>query len=104
MNVKAVSHITGGGFYENIPRSLKDGLSAKIERAAVRVLPIFDLIAAEGYIPENDMFNTFNMGVGMTVVVSAQDADRALEVLRANGEDAYIIGETVASDEGVIIC
>ena len=104
VNVKAVSHITGGGFYENIPRSLKDGLSAKIERAAVRVLPIFDLIAAEGYIPENDMFNTFNMGVGMTVVVSGQDADRALEVLRANGEDAYIIGETVASDEGVIIC
>ena len=104
VKVKAVSHITGGGFYENIPRSLKDGLSAKIEKSAVRVLPIFDLIAAEGYIPENDMFNTFNMGVGMTVVVSKEDADRALEVLRANGEDAYLIGETVASDEGVIIC
>ncbi len=104
VNVKAVSHITGGGFYENIPRSLKAGLSAKIEKSAVRVLPIFDLIAAEGYIPENDMFNTFNMGVGMTVVVSKEEADRALEVLRANGEDAYIIGETVASDEGVIIC
>lgn len=104
VKVRAVSHITGGGFYENIPRSLKDGLSAKIEKAAVRVLPVFELIEAEGYIPENDMFNTFNMGVGMTVVVAPEDADRALEVLHANGEDAYIIGETVASDEGVILC
>ncbi len=102
--VRAAAHITGGGFYENIPRCLKSGLSARIEKKAVRVLPIFDLIAAEGYIPEDDMFNTFNMGVGMVAVVPKQEADRALEVLHSNGEDAYIIGETVECDEGVIIC
>ena len=104
LTVKAVSHITGGGFYENIPRSLPDGYSAKIDKASIRVLPIFDLIAKTGNIPERDMFNTYNMGVGMSVVVSAEDADKALEILKANGEDAYVIGTVVKSDEGVIIC
>ena len=104
VKVKAVSHITGGGFYENIPRSLPAGFSAKIEKNAVRILPIFDLLAKEGNIPERDMFNTFNMGVGMSIVVSKNDADKALEILKANGEDAYIIGEAVKSDAGVIIC
>lgn len=104
VTVKAVSHITGGGFYENIPRSLPDGFSAKIEKNAVRVLPIFDLIAKTGNIPERDMFNTFNMGVGMSVTVAKEDADKALEILRNNGTDAYIIGEVAKSDEGVIIC
>lgn len=104
VTVKAVSHITGGGFYENIPRSLPDGFGAKIEKKAVKILPIFDLIAKEGNIPERDMFNTFNMGVGMSVVVAKEDADKALEILRANGEDAYICGETVRSDESVVLC
>ncbi|MGN0660194.1 MAG: phosphoribosylformylglycinamidine cyclo-ligase [Oscillospiraceae bacterium] len=104
VKVKAVSHITGGGFYENIPRSLPKGISAKINKSAVKVLPIFKLIAEKGGISERDMFNTFNMGVGMSVVVDRADADKALEILRANGEDAYIIGETIASDEGVVIC
>ena len=103
VTVKAVSHITGGGFYENIPRSLPDGISAKIEKAAVQVLPIFDLIAKTGNIPERDMFNTFNMGVGMSVVVDKNDADKALQILRAAGETPYIIGETVASSEGVLL-
>ena len=104
VKVKGVSHITGGGFYENIPRSIPQGLGAKIEKSAVRVLPIFDLIAKKGNIPERDMFNTFNMGVGMSVVVAAEDADKALQVLRANGEDAYIIGSIVESEDKVQIC
>lgn len=104
VNVKAISHITGGGFYENIPRVLPAGISAKIERNAVQVLPIFDLIKRTGDIPERDMFNTFNMGVGMMVSVDRNDADKAVEVLRASGEDAYILGELVESEEGVIIC
>lgn len=104
VNVKAISHITGGGFYENIPRVLPAGISAKIERNAVQVLPIFDLIKRTGDIPERDMFNTFNMGVGMMVSVDRNDADKAVEVLKASGEDAYILGELVESDEGVIIC
>ena len=104
VTVKAVSHITGGGFYENIPRSIPKGFGAKIKRDAVRVLPIFELIAKVGNIPERDMFNTFNMGVGMSVVVKKEDADRAVEILKANGEDAYIIGEIIKSDEGVVIC
>lgn len=104
VRVKAVSHITGGGFYENIPRSLPKGMSAKIDRSALRILPIFDLIARTGNVPERDMFNTFNMGVGMSVVVSKNDSDKALEILRANGEDAYIMGEIIPSDEGVVIC
>ena len=104
VTVKGVSHITGGGFYENIPRTIPEGLSAKIKRADVKVLPIFDLIAKEGNIPERDMFNTFNMGVGMSVVVDAADVEVALETLRAAGEDAYVIGEVVKGDEGVIFC
>ena len=103
ITVKAVSHITGGGFYENIPRSLPKGYSAKIKKADIKVLPIFDLIAKRGNIPERDMFNTYNMGVGMSVIVAKEDAEKALKVLQANGEDAYIIGEVVKSDEGVIL-
>lgn len=104
VNVKAISHITGGGFYENIPRVLPAGISAKIERNAVQVLPIFDLIKRTGDIPERDMFNTFNMGVGMMVSVDKNDADKAVEVLRAAGEDAYVLGELVEAEDGVIIC
>lgn len=102
--VKGISHITGGGFYENIPRSIPDGLGAKIEKSAVRVLPIFDLIAKKGGIPERDMFNTFNMGVGMSVVVGQNDVDTALAILRAHGEEAYVLGEIVKSDEKVSLC
>ena len=104
VDVKSVAHITGGGFYENIPRSLPEGISVRINRSDVRVLPIFDLIAKEGKVPEHDMFNTYNMGVGMTVIVAPEEADKALSVLRKNGEDAYILGETIASDEGVVLC
>ena len=104
VNVKAISHITGGGFYENIPRSFADGFSAKIEKKAVRVLPIFNLIQNTGKIDERDMFNTFNMGVGMSVVVDKNDADTAIASLKFSGIDAYVVGEVVASDEGVIIC
>lgn len=93
VKVNAVSHITGGGFYENIPRSLPNGLSAKIERNSIDILPIFDLIARTGHIPERDMFNTFNMGVGMTVSVDKADADKALDVLNSSGAEAYILGE-----------
>ncbi len=103
VKVKGVSHITGGGFYENIPRSIPDGLGAKIEKSAVRVLPIFELLAKVGNIPERDMYNTFNMGVGMSVVVAPEDADRAIEILKANGEDAYVIGSIVESDEKMIL-
>jgi len=103
VDVKAVSHITGGGFYENIPRALPKGYTAKIEKAKIRILPIFDLLAKTGNIPERDMFNTYNMGVGMSVVVAKEDADKAISVLKANGEDAYIIGEVVKGDEGVIL-
>ncbi len=99
---RAISHITGGGFYENIPRSLKKGMTARIEKAAVKVLPIFDLIAKEGHVPERDMFNTYNMGVGMTITVAKQDADKALELLHANGEPgAYVLGEIVPGEGGV---
>lgn len=104
VKVKSIAHITGGGFYENIPRSLPEGLGACIKKDDIKVLPIFDLIAKKGNIPEHDMFNTFNMGVGMTVIVSKEDADKAVEILRSSGEDAYILGEIIKSDEGVIIC
>lgn len=104
VEVKGVSHITGGGFYENIPRSIPDGYGAKIDKSAVKVLPIFDLIAKKGNIPEHDMFNTFNMGVGMSVIVAAEDADKAIQILRAAGEDAYVIGNIIKSDEKVVIC
>ena len=103
VNVKGISHITGGGFYENIPRALPKGYTAKIDRSAVKVLPIFDLIAKTGNIPERDMFNTYNMGVGMSITVPANEVDAALEILKACGEDAYVIGEIIKSDEGVIL-
>ena len=103
VDVKGISHITGGGFYENIPRSIPKGLTAIIDKAAVKVLPIFDLIAKTGNIPERDMYNTYNMGVGMSIVVPADQADAALEILKAHGEDAYVIGKIVAGDEGVVL-
>ena len=103
VKVRAISHITGGGFYENIPRSIPEGFGAEIVKSSIKVLPIFDLIAKTGNIPERDMFNTFNMGVGMSVVVAKEDADKALEILKANGEDAYIIGKIVKSDTKVTI-
>ena len=104
VEVRGVSHITGGGFFENIPRSIPDGLCARIKKSDVRTPAIFHLIAKTGNIPERDMFNTFNMGVGMTAVVPAADAERALSILRANGEDAYILGEIVPGDEKVELC
>ncbi|MBE5815078.1 MAG: phosphoribosylformylglycinamidine cyclo-ligase [Clostridiales bacterium] len=104
VKIKGISHITGGGFYENIPRSIPEGLGARIDKASVKVLPIFDLIAKTGNISERDMYNTFNMGVGMSIVVSREDADKAIEILKQNGEDAYLIGEIVASEEQITIC
>ncbi|MBR5295234.1 MAG: phosphoribosylformylglycinamidine cyclo-ligase [Clostridia bacterium] len=103
VKVKGISHITGGGFYENIPRCIPDGLGAKVDKSAVKILPIFDLIAKTGNISERDMFNTFNMGVGMCVVVSKNDVEKSLEILKNNGEDAYVIGEVVKSEEKVIL-
>jgi len=103
VTVKSIAHITGGGFYENIPRALKKGLSARIQRCDVQVLPIFDLIAKTGKIPEHDMFNTFNMGVGMAVCVASEDVDKAIQTLRDAGETAYILGELVESNEGIIL-
>ena len=103
VNVKGISHITGGGFYENIPRSIPDGLCANVNRSAVKVLPIFDVIAKDGNIPERDMFNTYNMGVGMSIVVAPEDVDTALEVLKANGEDAYVIGSISEGSEKIVI-
>jgi len=104
VEVHGISHITGGGFYENIPRSIPDGLGAKIEKAALRTPPIFDFIARSGNIPERDMYNTFNMGVGMSVTVPKGQADRALSVLREHGEDAYIMGEIAAGGDKVVLC
>ena len=104
VKVKGISHITGGGFYENIPRSIPDGLGAVIERKSVRLLPIFDLIAKVGGIGERDMFNTFNMGVGMSIVVAEKDVDNALDVLHVNGEDAYVIGTIAESGTKLTLC
>ena len=103
VDVKGISHITGGGFYENIPRSIPDGLCAKIDKSAVKVLPIFDLIARWGNVPQRDMYNTYNMGVGMSVVVPADQVDTALSVLRESGDDAYVIGEIVAGEEKILL-
>ena len=103
VKVHAISHITGGGFYENIPRSLPKGYSVRVDKSALKILPIFSIIQKTGNITERDMFNTFNMGVGMSIVVDKADADKALEILKANGEDAYVIGTVIKSDEGVII-
>ena len=104
VDVRGISHITGGGFYENIPRSIPDGLCAKIDKASVKILPIFSLIAKEGGISERDMFNTFNMGVGMSIVVPKEQADTALCVLKENGENPYIIGEIVKGNEKIELC
>ena len=104
VKVKGISHITGGGFYENIPRSIPEGLGARIYKESVKILPIFKLIAEYGSISEHDMFNTFNMGVGMSVVVAPENVDRALEILKANGEDSYVIGEIIKSEEKITIC
>ncbi|MCR5694486.1 MAG: phosphoribosylformylglycinamidine cyclo-ligase [Clostridia bacterium] len=104
VSVKGISHITGGGFYENIPRSIPGGLCAKIEKNAVRILPIFELIKKAGNITERDMFNTFNMGVGMSITVDKNDADLALSILKAQGEAAYIIGEIVSGDDKIVLC
>ena len=103
VDVKGISHITGGGFYENIPRSIPDGLCASIDKSAVRILPIFDLIAKTGNIPERDMFNTYNMGVGMSIVVPAAQVQTALDILAAHGEEAYVIGSIVRGEEKVIL-
>ena len=103
VDVKGISHITGGGFYENIPRSVPNGLCAKIDKSAVKILPIFDLIAKTGNIPERDMFNTYNMGVGMSIVVPAGEVDKALEILRQHGEDAYVIGSIIEGEEKIVI-
>ena len=102
--VHSLAHITGGGFYENIPRAIPSGLTARVFRDKVRVLPIFDVIAKRGNIPERDMFNTFNMGVGMVATVRAEDADKAIETLRSAGVEAYAVGDVIASDEGVTVC
>ena len=101
VDVRAISHITGGGFYENIPRSIPDGLGVVIKESDVKVLPIFDMLQEKGGISRRDMFNTFNMGVGMSVVVPAEQADKALEILRANGEEAYLLGKVVESDSKI---
>ena len=103
-DVKAVSHITGGGFYENIPRMMKPGLTARVEKASVPVLPIFQLIQKTGAIPERDMFNTFNMGIGLCVAVSKETAQAALDAFAAAGEEAVLLGEVVEGDEGVVLC
>ena len=103
VDVKGISHITGGGFYENIPRSIPDGLCAKIDKSAVKVLPIFDVIAKWGNIPERDMYNTYNMGVGMSIVVPASEVDLSLSILKDNGIDAYVIGEIIEGDEKVLL-
>lgn len=102
VNVKGISHITGGGFYENIPRALPEGISAKIDRDSYEVPAIFGIMQREGNIPEHDMYNTFNMGIGMTLVVDKNDAQKTVDILAENGEKAYIIGETIESDEGVV--
>ena len=103
-DVKGVSHITGGGFYENVPRCIPDGLCAKIDKAAVKTPAIFRLLQKKGGIDEHDMFNTFNMGVGMAVIVSPETADAALSALKAEGIDAYVCGEIVAGEEKVVLC
>lgn len=104
VTVRSISHITGGGFYENIPRSLKEGFCAQINKKALKILPIFNLIAKTGNIPERDMFNTFNMGVGMSIVVKKDQADLALQILKENGEDAYVMGKIIKGEKGVVFC
>lgn len=102
--VKAISHITGGGFFENIPRMLKPGTTAKIELAALPQMPVFRLLQQQGNIPERDMYNTFNMGIGMCMVVAKEEANQAVELLNAAGENAFVIGTVVSGEEGVALC
>ena len=104
VRIKGCAHITGGGFYENIPRCIPDGLCAKIDKSALRTPPIFSMLQRMGSIPEHDMFNTYNMGVGMTMIVAKDDADKALAALKENGQDAYVIGEVVSGEEKVALC
>ena len=104
VKVKGVSHITGGGFYENIPRCIPDGLCAKIEKSALRIPPIFTMLRRMGNVSEHDMFNTYNMGTGMTLIAAKEDADRAIAALKENGQDAYVIGEVVSGEEKVTLC
>ena len=104
IKVKGISHITGGGFYENIPRCIPDGLCAKIEKSALRIPPIFTMLQRMGNISEHDMFNTYNMGTGMTLIAAKEDADRAIAALKENGQDAYVIGEIVSGEEKVTLC
>ena len=99
--VKGISHITGGGFFENIPRCLPEHLTAKIDKSAVKTPPIFAMLQSKGNIPEHDMFNTYNMGVGMTVIVAKEDVDKAIAALDC---DAYVIGEIVSGEERVTLC
>jgi phosphoribosylformylglycinamidine cyclo-ligase len=103
VDVKGISHITGGGFYENIPRAIPDGLCAVIDKSAIRVLPIFDLIASFGNIPERDMYNTYNMGVGMSIVVPADQVELAIATLKDNDIDAYVIGEIIEGQDKIIL-
>ena len=103
VSVKGISHITGGGFYENIPRSIPAGLGARIQKSSVRILPIFELLAREGGIAERDMFNTFNMGVGMSIVIPSEETDTAIRILEEQGEQPYVIGEIVRSEDAITI-
>ena len=103
VKIKGCAHITGGGFYENIPRAVKEGLCASIREMDVKTPPVFSLLEERGNIPRRDMFNTFNMGVGMCLIVAAEDAEKCVDILRANGEEAYILGE-LKKGEGVEIC
>ena len=103
VKVKGISHITGGGFYENMPRMLRDGVSLKIDKNSYEVPPIFKLIAERGNIPERDMYNTFNMGIGMSVIVPENEVEKSLEILRQAGEEAYLIGEVIEGNREVII-
>lgn len=104
VHVKAMSHITGGGFYENVPRMLREDTVARIEKEALPKKPIFALLQNAGNIPEHDMFNTFNMGIGMCLVVPKEDANRAVEVLATAGQPAYVIGEIAEGEKGVAVC
>ena len=103
-DIRGISHITGGGFYENIPRCIPDGLCAKIEKSALRIPPIFTMLRRMGNVSEHDMFNTYNMGTGMTLIAAKEDADRAIAALKENGQDAYVIGEVVSGEEKVTLC
>jgi phosphoribosylformylglycinamidine cyclo-ligase len=104
VTVKACSHITGGGFYENVPRMLKDGVMAEIRKGSYPVPPIFDMLQRDGAIQEHVMYNTYNMGIGMMTVVDSTDADKAVKLIEAAGEKAYIIGEIKTGEKGITIC